>query len=472
MEQLLEIAGRDMDGQSSGDARVVFGDERDMEELEELEDEDEEDEEVDDDEDEDEEEEDEDDEEEVDRPVKRQRGGADVLSHLQQNTIIAPLGGGLVGGAGGVSSGSGGPGASAGGSRPGSTLSGSAGDNSDDSDEEDNDDDQEKEVIEILSDEEDAHSSNSISHGRTTINTSTPARRSSGGGGGGGSFVPPWMARASSPLGPSSGRGEEGKPSAGGDKIGAQESAWAGQGQVAAGRAVGGAAEVEAEAEGVAATKVSAPLPAAAVSVTSNLKNGNAVGGSGGDGGTVLAAAGSTAVTEVPINFECAICLSPVAVAALFACGHGSCWECAHDWCSRNTSPTMDCPTCHVSIPRGDFRRCIVLDEVVGQAVTAAGQDDDEWRSRLERGQNLAREAEAARRGARDAQRNAEETIAEQAAEIQRLREEARSRAPGRWRRPYDDGGDGGWDGERRWRGGEGWNGAGAGEEVPIFLSV
>ena len=430
MEQLLEIAGRDMDGQSSGDARVVFGDERDMEELEELEDEDEEDEEVDDDEDEDEEEEDEDDEEEVDRPVKRQRGGADVLSHLQQNTIIAPLGGGLVGGAGGVSSGSGGPGASAGGSRPGSTLSGSAGDNSDDSDEEDNDDDQEKEVIEILSDEEDAHSSNSISHGRTTINTSTPARRfglearhrsrarsttgpnfgapshegnnrarvshgsprrtwnclrdsndlqdggrakrerppqaefgvvgglqhqqqqqqqqqlhlamawpdsarSSGGGGGGGSFVPPWMARASSPLGPSSGRGEEGKPSAGGDKIGAQESAWAGQGQVAAGRAVGGAAEVEAEAEGVAATKVSAPLPAAAVSVTSNLKNGNAVGGSGGDGGTVLAAAGSTAVTEVPINFECAICLSPVAVAALFACGHGSCWECAHDWCSR-----------------------------------------------------------------------------------------------------------------------------------------
>lgn len=70
--------------------------------------------------------------------------------------------------------------------------------------------------------------------------------------------------------------------------------------------------------------------------------------------------------------------------------------------------------------------------------MTAAGQDDDEWRSRLERGQNLAREAEAARRGARDAQRNAEETIAEQAAEIQRLREEARSRAPGRWRRPYD----------------------------------
>ena len=70
--------------------------------------------------------------------------------------------------------------------------------------------------------------------------------------------------------------------------------------------------------------------------------------------------------------------------------------------------------------------------------MTAAGLDDDEWRSRLERGQMLAREAEAARRGARDAQRSAEEVVVEQAAEIQRLREEARSRGPGRWRRPYE----------------------------------
>ena len=25
----------------------------------------------------------------------------------------------------------------------------------------------------------------------------------------------------------------------------------------------------------------------------------------------------------------------------------------------------MDCPACHVCIPRNDFRRCIVLDEVI-----------------------------------------------------------------------------------------------------------
>ncbi|CAN0034702.1 unnamed protein product, partial [Laminaria digitata] len=144
MEQLMEIAGRDLDG-SSGDGRVVFGEERDLEDMEDLEDL----------EDEEEDEEDEEEEEE-DRPVKRQRG-ADALSHLQQNTI-APRGGGVGGG------GSGAGGGGAGASGAGSALSGSAGDGSDDSDDEDNDE-QEKEVIEILSDEEDAHSS---SHGQTT----------------------------------------------------------------------------------------------------------------------------------------------------------------------------------------------------------------------------------------------------------------------------------------------------------------
>lgn len=44
----------------------------------------------------------------------------------------------------------------------------------------------------------------------------------------------------------------------------------------------------------------------------------------------------SAAVTkEFPWNLECAICFDPIAVVALFACGHGACWECAHEWCSR-----------------------------------------------------------------------------------------------------------------------------------------
>lgn len=74
--------------------------------------------------------------------------------------------------------------------------------------------------------------------------------------------------------------------------------------------------------------------------------------------------------------------------------------------------------------------------KVVERAVIAAGMDDDEWRVRLERGQKLAREAESNRRDSRDAQRSAEDTIAKQAAELEKLREEAKSRAPGRrpWR--------------------------------------
>lgn len=76
--------------------------------------------------------------------------------------------------------------------------------------------------------------------------------------------------------------------------------------------------------------------------------------------------------------------------------------------------------------------------QVVERAVVAAGLDGAEWQARLERGQKLARDAEAGRRGVRDAQRSAEDKIEEQAAELERLREEARSRAPGRWRRAHD----------------------------------
>lgn len=76
---------------------------------------------------------------------------------------------------------------------------------------------------------------------------------------------------------------------------------------------------------------------------------------------------------------------------------------------------------------------------MVDRAVVTAGMDDDDWRGRLERGQKLARKAEARRRDSRDAQRSAEETITKQAAELKRLKEEAkdaRSRGGG-GRRPW-----------------------------------
>ncbi|CAN0081304.1 unnamed protein product, partial [Ectocarpus sp. 12 AP-2014] len=171
-------------------------------------------------------------------------------------------------------------------------------------------------------------------------------------------------------------------------------------------------------------------VAAAKAAVTSTINPSDGVVGIGGS--TAAAAAAAAASQELPRNLECAMCFNPLAVVALFACGHGSCWECAHDWCSRETSSTMDCPTCHVSVPRSDFRRCVVLDEVVDRAVTAAGMDDDEWRARVERGQKLAREAESRRRSLRDAQRSAEDTIAQQAAELEQLREEAKSRRMGR----------------------------------------
>lgn len=83
-----------------------------------------------------------------------------------------------------------------------------------------------------------------------------------------------------------------------------------------------------------------------------------------------------------------------------------------------------------------DFPANERLLKVVERAVLAAAMDDDEWRARLGRGQKLARKAESNRRDSRDAQRSAEDTIAKQAAELEKLREEAKSRAPRRrsWR--------------------------------------
>lgn len=47
------------------------------------------------------------------------------------------------------------------------------------------------------------------------------------------------------------------------------------------------------------------------------------------------AAIAAMTVSEFPISLECPMCLQPFAVVALFACGHGACWECAFDWCGR-----------------------------------------------------------------------------------------------------------------------------------------
>ena len=76
-------------------------------------------------------------------------------------------------------------------------------------------------------------------------------------------------------------------------------------------------------------------LVAAAKAATSKINSkDDDPGTKSGQIGSAVSASG-----DFPINLECAICFNPLAVAALFACGHGSCWECAHDWCSRVSVP-------------------------------------------------------------------------------------------------------------------------------------
>ncbi|CAM9924100.1 unnamed protein product, partial [Discosporangium mesarthrocarpum] len=123
-------------------------------------------------------------------------------------------------------------------------------------------------------------------------------------------------------------------------------------------------------------------------------------------------------------NLECPICLDPLAVAAILDCGHSVCWACAHEWCSKGTSPTMDCPACHVSVRRGDFRRSVTLDKAVEAAVRAAGLDGADWDGRLRKGRELARSAEETRRDIQDKARSAEDKIQELKEEVKRLMEE------------------------------------------------
>lgn len=76
--------------------------------------------------------------------------------------------------------------------------------------------------------------------------------------------------------------------------------------------------------------------------------------------------------------------------------------------------------------------------QVVERAVRAAGVEDEEWESRLNRGKRLAQEAEAKRRSRRDAQRALEDTISQQTAELNRLREEVRARSALQRRRVFE----------------------------------
>lgn len=96
--------------------------------------------------------------------------------------------------------------------------------------------------------------------------------------------------------------------------------------------------------------------------------------------------------------------------------------------CERLSRPSSLLP--HAALCRFNTKpwpcSCSSTSKVVDRAVIATGMDDDEWRARLERGQKLAREAETRRRDSRDAKRTAEETIAKQAAELKRLKEEAK----------------------------------------------
>lgn len=75
---------------------------------------------------------------------------------------------------------------------------------------------------------------------------------------------------------------------------------------------------------------------------------------------------------------------------------------------------------------------------MIDKAVKTAGLDITEWQERLQRGQDLARRHEAERRSVREAQQDMEQTITKQAAELERLREEAKSRTIGRSRRSSD----------------------------------
>lgn len=250
------------------------------------------------------------------------------------------------------------------------------------------DEEEEQEVIEILSDDDDAQPlarrSRQAGHGLVDREDATQARESAFAGGAigaaGASFkLSSYSSGSSSSIirgrrgglkgyhaSPTSGSKRELGAMAGGGAT-AQKPAAAAAARVAAAplaadasagvfprfNSVGGGGRQE-DGEGKpSAEQNGAPASAAA---------GRDAGGSGWLGGLVAAAKAATlkinskednlddsksgqigstlgASGDFPLNLECAMCFNPVAVTALFACGHGSCWECAHDWCSRVSVP-------------------------------------------------------------------------------------------------------------------------------------
>ncbi|CAM9673891.1 unnamed protein product [Choristocarpus tenellus] len=89
-------------------------------------------------------------------------------------------------------------------------------------------------------------------------------------------------------------------------------------------------------------------------------------------------------------NLECPICLDYMAVVSVLPCGHSGCWSCIDEWFGKDKKHSdLPCPICHASVSRGDTRRCLILDEVIEEAVTAVGMAGAEWKSRVERGLNL-----------------------------------------------------------------------------------
>ncbi|CAN0441307.1 unnamed protein product, partial [Phaeothamnion confervicola] len=122
--------------------------------------------------------------------------------------------------------------------------------------------------------------------------------------------------------------------------------------------------------------------------------------------------------------FECAICTDHMAIAAVIPCGHSFCWACMKEWCSRGETETMECPSCRVSVPRGDFRRCIALDDAIAGEVFRLGLGGDEWQGRLDAGRRAAANHEAERRRVQDEKRRREEEEQRERREFHQQRQE------------------------------------------------
>ncbi len=225
------------------------------------------------------------------------------------------------------------------------------------------DEHEEQEVIEILSDEEDSHNHPLPRSSSRTNNRSRQVGNRSAGSAAVAAAAAAAMAAAAAP-----------RPGAAGRRSGRHEGSSGDDHQSPA--APGGTPEPrKLGAGGAGSTSSHGPAPSGVVpppwktggaeleegKPSAEEKAGAGAGGSGWLEGLVAAAKAATSKLspcddpdaqakgaaaaaggqiassgeDLPLNLECAVCFNPLAVTALFACGHGSCWECAHDWCSR-----------------------------------------------------------------------------------------------------------------------------------------